>query len=177
MASNYRNSAGTDLDVVFGVCSSNLGAIGFKIADGVDLGNRYGIGSLGYNVGYKNSAGTDLGYLRGIAVDVTFKMYCGDDGTSGYRDRGFRRGSFGSITYVSGTTGIVETINKFEINRGGMDIYFSTGRPWSVIHATNVSTGSSFNVNSSSSTRFYLNTQSYIPSSGTTHTFRFQCYN
>lgn len=71
MASNYRTSAGTDLDSVFYINNSNAGAIGFKVAEGQDLGNRYVSGSLGYNVGLKNSAGTDLGYLRGGMIAPT----------------------------------------------------------------------------------------------------------
>lgn len=71
MASNYRNSAGTDLDDVFYVNNSNAGALGFRLSDGQDLGNRYPVGSLGYNVGYKNSAGTDIGYLRTKLVAPT----------------------------------------------------------------------------------------------------------
>lgn len=68
MTCNFRNSAGTDLDSLFTVNNGNAGAIGFKISDGTDLGNRFASGSLGYNVGYKNSAGTDIGYLRGKVV-------------------------------------------------------------------------------------------------------------
>lgn len=66
MASNYKNSAGTDLDSLFLVNNSNAGAIGFKISDGADLGNRYSNAStkLNQTIGYKNSAGTDIGYLR-----------------------------------------------------------------------------------------------------------------
>lgn len=71
MASNYRNSAGTDLDDVFYVNNSNAGALGFLCSNGQDLGNRYPSGSLGYNVGYKNSAGTDIGYLRTKLVPPT----------------------------------------------------------------------------------------------------------
>lgn len=64
MASNYLNSAGTDLDNVFHVDNSNAGALGFLISDNQDLGNRYPAGSLGVEVGYKTAAGTDIGYLR-----------------------------------------------------------------------------------------------------------------
>jgi hypothetical protein len=66
MTSNYRNSAGTDLDSLFLVNNSNAGAIGFKISDGTDLGNRYSNAStkLNQTIGFKNSAGTDIGYLR-----------------------------------------------------------------------------------------------------------------
>lgn len=76
MASNYRNSAGTDLDNLFRVTNSNAGAIGFIESGGQDLGNRYPTGSLGYNVGYKNSAGTDIGYLRSndFATDVNLRI-------------------------------------------------------------------------------------------------------
>ena len=64
MASNYLNSAGTDLDNVFHVDNSNAGALGFLTSDNQDLGNRYPAGSLGVEVGYKTAAGTDIGYLR-----------------------------------------------------------------------------------------------------------------
>ena len=64
MASNYLNSAGTDLDNVFYVDNSNAGALGFLTSDNQDLGNRYPAGSLGVEVGYKTAAGTDIGYLR-----------------------------------------------------------------------------------------------------------------
>lgn len=69
MASNYFTSAGTDLDSLFYIDNRNAGAIGFQVANGQDLGNRYSAEStLGYNVGYKNNAGTDLGYLRGTVT-------------------------------------------------------------------------------------------------------------
>lgn len=72
MASNYKNSAGTDLDDLFYVQNGNHGAVGFLISDGTDLGNRYtGETVLGNSVGYLNSAGTDLGYLRGSNVAPT----------------------------------------------------------------------------------------------------------
>ncbi|MBQ7430952.1 MAG: hypothetical protein IJV29_15050, partial [Butyrivibrio sp.] len=66
MASNYKNSAGTDLDSIFLVNNSNAGAIGFTVSGGQDLGNRYSNAStkLNQTIGYKNSAGTDIGYLR-----------------------------------------------------------------------------------------------------------------
>lgn len=77
MTSNFRNSAGTDLDDVFYVNNSNAGALGFLIYNGQDLGNRYPSGSLGYNVGYKNSAGTDIGYLRCKLVAPTASINVG----------------------------------------------------------------------------------------------------
>ena len=66
MASNFKNSAGTDLDSLFLVNNQNAGAIGFTMSDGTDLGNRYSNAStkLNQTIGYKNNAGTDLGYLR-----------------------------------------------------------------------------------------------------------------
>ena len=66
MASNYKNSAGTDLDNLFYIDNRNSGALGFRISDGTDLGNRYtSMSTLGYSLGFLNSAGTDIGYLRG----------------------------------------------------------------------------------------------------------------
>lgn len=66
MTSGYRNPAGTDLDSLFYTNNGNAGALGFRISNGQDLGNKYTNGNiLGYNVGYRNSAGTDLGFLRG----------------------------------------------------------------------------------------------------------------
>lgn len=66
MASNYKNSAGTDLDNLFYIDNGNSGALGFRIPDGTDLGNRYtSMSTLGYSLGFLNSAGTDIGYLRG----------------------------------------------------------------------------------------------------------------
>ena len=70
MASNYLNSAGTDLDNVFHVDNSNAGALGFLTSDNQDLGNRYPAGSLGVEVGYKTDAGTDIGYLRANIMPV-----------------------------------------------------------------------------------------------------------
>lgn len=70
MASNYLNSAGTDLDNVFHVDNSNAGALGFLTSDNQDLGNRYPAGSLGVEVGYKTAAGTDIGYLRANIMPV-----------------------------------------------------------------------------------------------------------
>ncbi len=71
MASGYLNSAGTDLDNLFSNTSSNAGALGFLVSNGQDLGNRYSVGSIGTNVGYKNSAGTDIGFLRGKVIAPT----------------------------------------------------------------------------------------------------------
>ena len=71
MASGFLNSAGTDLDNLFSDTSSNAGALGFKVSNGQDLGNRYIAGSIGTNVGYKNNAGTDIGFLRGKIVAPT----------------------------------------------------------------------------------------------------------
>lgn len=68
MTVNFKNSAGTDLDSLFSITNTNAGALGFKEAGGQDLGNRFAVGSLGTNVGYKNNAGTDIGYLRGKVV-------------------------------------------------------------------------------------------------------------
>ena len=65
MTSGYRNSAGTDLDNLFLVNDSGLGAVGFLTSSGTDIGNRYRGGSLGYSVGYRDMSGTDLGSLRG----------------------------------------------------------------------------------------------------------------
>jgi hypothetical protein len=66
MTSGFKNSAGTDLDSLFLVNNQNAGAIGFKISDGTDLGNRYSNATtkLNQTIGFKNSAGTDIGYLR-----------------------------------------------------------------------------------------------------------------
>ena len=77
MASNYKNSAGTDLDSLFLVNNSNAGALGFKISDGTDLGNRYSNSStLQQTIGYKNNAGTDIGYLRGkVSAVSSFSTY------------------------------------------------------------------------------------------------------
>lgn len=78
MTSNYRNSAGTDLDNLFYINNANLGAIGFIMSNGADLGNRYANDQvLGYNVGYKNSAGTDIGYLRGQGITYTHILTVG----------------------------------------------------------------------------------------------------
>lgn len=66
MTCGYKNPAGTDLDSLFYISNKNPGALGFRMSNGQDLGNRYTDDSvLGYNVGYRNSAGTDLGFLRG----------------------------------------------------------------------------------------------------------------
>ena len=85
MASNFKNSAGTDLDSLFLVNNSNAGAIGFKMSDSTDLGNRYSNAStkLQQTIGYKNSAGTDIGYLRSnlsptSSGSVTFDVYLGE---------------------------------------------------------------------------------------------------
>lgn len=68
MTCGYLNSAGTDLDNIFKVSNTNVGALGFIASDGKDLGNRFtGETKLGYAVGYVNNAGTDIGYLRGAA--------------------------------------------------------------------------------------------------------------
>jgi hypothetical protein len=95
MASNFLNSAGTDLDDVFFVNNSNAGALGFQVSNGQDLGNRYPSGSMGYNVGYQNSAGTDIGYLRSdyfipvvTSHNVTgSNVYSGKDGCYGPVER------------------------------------------------------------------------------------------
>ena len=71
MTANYKNSAGTDLDNLFYTNNGNAGPVGYLVANGQDLGNRYVSGSLGYNVGYKNAAGTDLGFIRGNLVAPT----------------------------------------------------------------------------------------------------------
>lgn len=98
MASNYKNSAGTDLDNLFYTSNTNAGAVKFLQADSKDLGNKYtNLSTLGYAVGYKNSAGTDLGNLRGathitkptgtISIDSSnYKMgrYSDYDGESYY---------------------------------------------------------------------------------------------
>lgn len=66
MTCGYRNPAGTDLDSLFYTSNKNVGAVGFRQSNGVDLGNKYAHETvLGYSVGYRNSAGTDLGFLRG----------------------------------------------------------------------------------------------------------------
>lgn len=177
MASNFRNSAGTDLDNLFYVKNSNLGAIGFRISDGTDLGNRYTNGQvLGYNVGYKNSAGTDLGYLRGNRVDFVLQMYVGNDGTSGYKDRGFVRGGWGGISYVSGTTGYVEKINSFYTSRSGMYLNFNFSTPWTVVHVTNYSSGYQYDMGGGGS-GFHLGVDNgnYMPGSGATVQFRLIC--
>lgn len=177
MASNYRNSAGTDLDNLFYVNNSNLGAIGFKTSDGVDLGNRYANGEvLSYNVGYKNSAGTDIGYLRGKLVDFVLQMYVGDDGTSGYRDRGYVGGSYGSISQVSGTSGMVSKILSFFTARGGMYLYFNYSTPWTRIHVTNYSSGYQYDMTGGGG-GFHLaiDNGNYMPGSGSTVRFRLIC--
>lgn len=92
MASNFLNSAGTDLDNVFFINNSNAGALGFQVSNGQDLGNRYPSGSMGYNVGYQNNAGTDIGYLRSdcfVPVYTSHNVsgantYSGKDGSCGY---------------------------------------------------------------------------------------------
>lgn len=102
MATNFYNSAGTDLDSLFYSDNSNGGAIGFLTPNGVDLGNKFtNKATLGYNLGYKNSAGTDIGYLRGKAVapnlilDLTLDKHvknsantkvsgCGSEGDESY---------------------------------------------------------------------------------------------
>ena len=96
MTSNYRNSEGTDLDNLFRVTNSNLGAIGFKTSNGADLGNRYSSGSLGYNVGLKNSAGTDLGYLRGNREVAIVNITVGKGSNLGYY--GYSPNAYGSAS-------------------------------------------------------------------------------
>lgn len=68
MATNFRNSAGTDFDDLFdpyvaGTVPSNTG---FRTSDGVDLAGRYAPLSFGTkraDVNYRTSAGTDLSNL------------------------------------------------------------------------------------------------------------------
>ena len=65
MATNYRNSAGTDFDDVFdpyvqGTVPANTA---FRTSDGVDLAGRYAplsYGSKAPDVNYRTSAGTDV---------------------------------------------------------------------------------------------------------------------
>ena len=105
MASNYQNSAGTDLDNLFYIDNKNAGAIGFQIPDGQDLGNRYSAAStLGYALGYQNSAGTDIGFLRGKlvapsnpSISLTRPKYDRNGGYS-YEDYEETTDSEGSVT-------------------------------------------------------------------------------
>ena len=105
MTSNYRNSAGTDLDNLFYINNANLGAIGFKMSDGVDLGNRYANDQvLGYNVGYKNSAGTDIGYLRGQRKPYTHILTVDEINMAFYKMYGYGTGPNGRRGSISPTT-------------------------------------------------------------------------
>jgi hypothetical protein len=83
MASNYYTDSGTDLDNIFSVTNSNAGALGFKVADGQDLGNRYPAGSLGREVGFKIDNGTDIGYLRGASVSISGNISATPSNTKG----------------------------------------------------------------------------------------------
>lgn len=65
MATNYRNSAGTDFDDIFDpyVEGTKPADTGFRTSDGVDLAGRYAplsYGSKAPNVNYRTSDGTDV---------------------------------------------------------------------------------------------------------------------
>lgn len=117
MATNFRNSAGTDFDDLFdpyvaGTVPSNTG---FRTSDGVDLAGRYAPLSYGTkraDVNYRTSAGTDLSNLwaaKGTATYVTDGgLPSGLNCTRGYSssaltvsvDFSFR--SDGSVTWSDG---------------------------------------------------------------------------
>lgn len=86
MASNYYDETGADLDNVFSVTNSNAGELHFKTPDGQDLGNRYPAGSLGRAVGFKVANGTDIGYLRGASVSISGNISATPSNTEGDYD-------------------------------------------------------------------------------------------
>ena len=112
MGTNFRNSAGTDLDDLFGVANNNVGFIGFRTSDGQDLGNRYNSGSLGFGIGYKDSAGTDIGFIRGKAIQsATISVNVGSNRTSmaGYSSSA---PAFGSISPTTAFGSTIVLINS-----------------------------------------------------------------
>ena len=124
MASNFKNSAGTDLDSLFLVNNSNAGAIGFKMSDSTDLGNRYSNAStkLQQTIGYKNSAGTDIGYLRSNlsptssgSISVWIHSTYWDPGN----DTGIR-----SYDYASSSVTTIDGVKVWVSGAGGDDFPF-----------------------------------------------------
>ena len=136
MATNFTNSAGTDLDSLFYTDNGNGGAIGLLTSNSVDLGNKYtNKSTLGYNVGYANSAGTDIGYLRGsmTAPEGTITLTrnsissnnwsgkctcsCTGEGTcEGSASRGWRKTKF---TYKINTSSVVSSVAIY------LDVYLN----------------------------------------------------
>lgn len=120
MTVGFQNSAGVDLDNIFAVTNSNDGALGFVTNDNQDIGNRYPLGSVGFEVGYKDSTGTDIGFLRAKSFAITYS----NDGN----------GTYGFSQNADGTWQITNTfVNTFTKRADNViDFYCDEEQTWFV---------------------------------------------
>lgn len=110
MATNFRNSAGTDFDSLFAPNQSGqyTADSGFRTSDGTDLSRRYEVmsyGSKGADVSFRTSAGTDVSTLwaaYGTAVyALPFNGYSYSAGRGGLTGETGQIGASRSISIMS----------------------------------------------------------------------------
>lgn len=124
MATNYRNSAGTDFDDLFdpyvtGTVPPNTA---FRTSDGVDLAGRYAPLSYGTkraDVNYRTSAGTDLSNLwaqKGSAIYFPAAIISNSTSTSG-------ASRTASITFMVKTDGTLTVGTVGTSSSSGSGVY------------------------------------------------------
>lgn len=120
MTVGFQNSAGVDLDNIFAVTNSNDGALGFVTNDNQDIGNRYPLGSVGFEVGYKDSTGTDIGFLRAKSFAITYSNDGNGTVTSNPKDRGVPNNPV-AVTATPNSSYLVDKItwNNIPIENNG----------------------------------------------------------
>lgn len=108
--------------------------------------------------------------------EFILSLRVGNDGTSGYKDRGFSKNHYGGVSQVAGMKGIVSKITGFFTSRSGMYLKFNFSTPWKRIHLTNFSSGKKFDMTGSgSSFHIGVDNGNYMPGSGATVRYRMVC--